>query len=273
MDRSPQPGRHGDAEGRESGIRDALDSLIHGPSLRPGRLDRDAPAAAPHVVPPADVARRGTGAGRPALPPSVADDLTGLYAGESWGAVVAAEDARWLRCRRPCQVIQLEIAGIASLADRMGEGFADRLLVTLAGILREETRASDLYARTGRWRLQGVLPEQEADRAAQIEGRLRGRFSNRLGPDLPLQLRIGIAGPSAAGGIPEAFGTAEREMRTATAPDAVGTPVGPGIGPAAGSGRAVDVRDGLLELGRLRNDGLVTDEEYQVKRSEILARL
>jgi hypothetical protein len=33
------------------------------------------------------------------------------------------------------------------------------------------------------------------------------------------------------------------------------------------------VRGGLVELGLLRQDGLITDEEYRLKRVEILARL
>ena len=42
---------------------------------------------------------------------------------------------------------------------------------------------------------------------------------------------------------------------------------------APNRGQSTDVHDGLVELGLLREDGLVTDEEYRQKRTEILGRL
>ena len=258
---NPPTGGHG------SDIRNVLDSLIHGAPVRAHRAD----GVEPRGASTAEAGRRGAGSGRTPLPPSIADELTGLYDGAAWAAVLAAEDARWMRFRRPCQVVQLEVAGIAGLAERLGEVFAQRLLTLLAEILRDETRGSDLYARSARWRLQGVLPEQEPDRAPLIEERIRDRFRTRLGPELPLGLLIGIAAPTSTGGIAEALDTAGRAMRAGDVPPRDHAPAVTGVAPAPG--RATDVRAGLVELGELHADGLITDDEYRAKRAEVLARL
>ena len=250
-----------------------MDSLIHGRDLAPiqgGRSTEEKPPGT-STVSAADIARRGAGSGRAALVPSIADELTGLYLREAWAGVLAAEDARWMRYRRPCQVIQLEVSGIAAVADRLGEAFAQRLLTLLAEILRDETRQGDLYARSDRWRIQGMMPEQEPDRGRDIEERIRDRFRSRLGPELPFGLLIGMASPTATGGISEALGTAERAMRPGDRPEEGAAPTGSGAVP--GSGRPAGVHDGLVELGSLRGDGLITEEEFRLKRAEILARL
>src|SRR5512146_472270 len=154
---------------QDRGIRDVLDSLIHGPATRSRQSDGDDQAD----TSAADIARRGVGSERTALPPDIADEATGLYDRPAWTAVLAAEDARWLRFQRPCEVVQLEIAGIGAIADRLGDAVAERLLVILATTLREDTRGSDLFARSEPWRLQGLLPEQVPDGASTIERRIR----------------------------------------------------------------------------------------------------
>jgi len=188
--------------------------------------------------------------------------------------VVASEDARWTRFHRPCQVVQVEVAGIAAVAERLGQAPAERLLSLLSDVLRDETRQSDLYARASRWRLQGILPEQELGGGPRYEERVRDGFRLRLGPDLPLGLLVGIATPTADGGLAEALGAAERTMRPGSPPGAEAGASAPAL-PArdAARGHATGVHDGLVELGLLREDGLITDEEYRSKRTEILGRL
>jgi GGDEF domain-containing protein len=226
----------------------------------------------------ADAARRGTGSQRLALAPSIADELTGLYDAAAWTSVLAAEGARWTRFHRPCQVIHVEVVGIAAVAERLGQAPAERLLALLSDVLRDETRQSDLYARSSRWRIQGVLPEQEPNGGPRYEERVRDGFRRRLGPDLPIGLLVGIATPAAGGGLPEALDAAERSMQPGSplavgvAP-AVSAPAAAVQAPAPNRGQSTDVHDGLIELGRLREDGLVTDEEYRLKRAEILGRL
>ena len=168
----------------------------------------------------------------------------------------------------------MEVAGIAAVAERLGQAPAERLLSLLSDVLRDETRQSDLYARASRWRLQGILPEQELGGGPRYEERVRDGFRLRLGPDLPLGLLVGIATPTADGGLAEALGAAERTMRPGSPPGAEAGASAPAL-PArdAARGHATGVHDGLVELGLLREDGLITDEEYRSKRTEILGRL
>ena len=251
---------------QDLGIRDVLDSLIHGPDVRSRRSEGD---AGPDTR-SADIARRGVGSERIALPADIADEATGLYDRPAWAAVVAAEDARWLRFQRPCEVIQLEIAGISAIADRLGAGVADSLIAILARTLREDTRGSDMYARADPWRVQGLLPEQEPDGGPIIEGRIREGFRRRLGPELPIGLLIGMAAPRDTGGIRQALVAAGGTML----PDAqVAAGHGPGPGPRTQAAPGSDVRSILMELEQLRGDGLISKDEYQRKRGEVLDRL
>jgi GGDEF domain-containing protein len=236
--------------------------------------------SAPDVVTSASdvaAARRGAGSQRNPLARSIADELTGLYEGTAWTSVLASEEARWTRFRRPCQVVQVEVAGIAAVAERLGQAPAERLLALLSDVLREETRQSDLYARSSRWRIQGVLPEQVPVGGPRYEERLRDEFRRRLGPDLPIGLLIGIAAPSADGGLSDALAAAEHTMRPGIPPVAsaasASVPARAGVVPAPDRAGAGEIHDVLIELGRLLDDALITDDEYRSKRTEILGRL
>ena len=266
MDRPIGPDEEVTRAGIEDpGMRDVLDSLIHGPATRSRRAEADEDS-----VTRADMARRGVGSERSALPADIADEVTGLYDRPAWTAVIAAEDARWLRFQRPCQVMQLEVAGIGAIATRLGDTVAERLMAILAATVREETRSSDLYARSDPWRVQGLLPEQEPGGAPIVEARIRDGFSRRLGPELPIGLLIGLAAPRAVGGVRQALVAAGGNMRPGEAV-AVDTTVR--SGPPDTASPVADVRAVLRELEQLRADGYISKDEYQRKRSEILDRL
>jgi hypothetical protein len=74
----------------------------------------------------------------------------------------------------------------ASVAARPGKAPAERLLVLLAVLLREESRECDLFGRSSSCRIQGLLPEQEPSGGARYADRIRSGFERRLGPGLPL---------------------------------------------------------------------------------------
>src|SRR5450759_2555138 len=165
----------------------ALDSLVHPPAAE-SRRGTEVPwdgavgtrPASARPVP--DATQRGMGSQRPMLPPGIVGALTGLYDQNAWSRVIASEIARWTRFRRPCQVVQVEVAGIASVAARLGKAPAERLLVLLAVLLREESRECDLFGRSSSCRIQGLLPEQEPSGGARYADRIRAGFERRLGP-------------------------------------------------------------------------------------------
>ena len=103
-----------------------------------------------------------------------------------------------------------------------------------------------------------------------IEGRIRDGFRRRLGPELPIGLLIGAAAPRATGGIRQALVAAGGSMRLAEDPIPP-APAPPDPQPPAAPGS--DVRAILLELERLRGDGLISKDEYQRKRAEVVDRI
>jgi GGDEF domain-containing protein len=302
------------------GLRDILDSLIHGPHgegsedagdastpqhevagtrTGAGAAGRSARTPEPAIMRAGGRAEvrtgeaagaasaRGRGAERPNLPTGVVDPLTGFYNAGAWSAIVTSEEARWARYRRPCHAVQVEVFGIAAMADRLGDVAAGRLLDLLVLVLRDETRTSDLYARTTDWRIAGLLPELDRAGAARFEARLREAFNRQLGGDLAIRLRIGMGLPTTGGTIADALLVAERAMwaNVPTAAPMGGVPGQPEPAPAelapapaqgaAGQGPTGPalIRDRLVELEQLLADGLISQAEHAQKRAEILARL
>ena len=214
---------------------------------------------------------RGSVSQQAALAPNVVGELTGLSHAAAWTSVLASEEARWTRYQRPCQVVQMEVAGIAAVAARLGEAPAETLVALLAAVLHEETRRSDLYGRASRWRIQGVLPEQEPGGGPRYAERVRDAFGRRLGPDLHLGLVIGMAVPTATSGFSEVVRAADRAMQQVGQLDRGAAPAV--LVPPPDHRGSSAVRDGLVELGLLLRDGLISDEEHRMKRAEILGRL
>jgi GGDEF domain-containing protein len=263
--------------GEDAHIWAALDSLVHPPADGPS--DQAAgPGDQPSVIrsastrPEPDATQRGLGSRRSPLPSAIVDGLTGLYDPTAWSRVIASESARLDRFRRPCQVAQIEVAGIASVAARLGGAPAEHLLVLLAALLREETRESDLYGRGSSWRIQGILPEQEPSGGSSYADRIRTGFERRVGPGLPLGLIIGTAAPVPDGGLTRAFLVAEQAMhrdRRPTAAPQTALPTSQSKEPV----EKADIHAGLVALRRLHEDGLISDEELSAKRLELLGRL
>jgi hypothetical protein len=308
----------------------------------------DRPSFIPDARPP-----RGTAATSSGPPSAAVDESTGLYRPEVWRAIVAREDARWARYREPCVAVQLEIGAIDAVERRLGPVAAERLASVLAEVLHEETRASDLLARTSGWRIQGLLPEMRSDGVAAYEGRVRDGFGARIGR-LPFGLLIGTAAPDGERGLRAALDEAGRSMRgtaravgrrepssehslvssVAPASSAAPWPAGPPVGATASAmaparpvapspepraepraepsspqartetlpprsprqealpppprpepptspqapappppRRPGELRDAFISLEELYAYGLVTDDEYRMKRLELLGRL
>jgi GGDEF domain-containing protein len=263
--------------GDDARIWAALDSLVHPPAAAPADGteiygDELARMRSASSHPVSDATQRGVGSQRALLPPGLVDALTGLYDPAAWSRVMASESARWTRFRRPCQVVQVEVVGIASIASRLGRTSAEHLLLLLTTLLREESREFDLYGRSSSWRIQGILPEQESSGGACYSDRIRTGFGRRVGPGLPLGLIIGTAAPTPDGSLSAAFLAAEQAMHRDRRPRAAAVPGLPVPDPGRRA-ESVDIHASLLALRRLREDGLISEDELLAKRSEMLGRL
>jgi len=193
--------------------------------------------------------------------------VKGIPAAESWAGVALGD--RRLLPSRPLPDGDLLVTFSAG-------GSAGQLAVANRRGLLAQTARPDHYVTLARWI--GFLGAAAAEARWLAAG--TAAYAAELGLGAPVQPSgRAAAGGASAGGAPDG---AEAVARAADLAEAVGgaaeaapailspitTPVPPAV-PAPATG----VRAALEELEGLRAAGLVTTEEYEAKRREILARL
>ena len=101
------------------------------------------------------------------------DALTGLLSPSRWGRVVADEDARVRRYRRPATIVMIELDGLDRLTARLGDAAGDRLVPAVADTVRRLAREADFVARVGDGRFAVLLPETDEIQAINYVERVR----------------------------------------------------------------------------------------------------
>ena len=101
------------------------------------------------------------------------DTLTGLLSASRWGRVVADEDARVRRYRRPATIVMIELDGLERLTARLGDAAGDRLVPAVADTVRRLAREADFVARVGDGRFAVLLPETDEVQAINYVERVR----------------------------------------------------------------------------------------------------
>jgi diguanylate cyclase (GGDEF)-like protein len=101
------------------------------------------------------------------------DPLTGL----SNRRALSRQAVQWLadaiRHHRPLSMLVLDVDDFKSINDTFGHPEGDRLLISIADILRANTRASDLCVRMGGDEFAVVLPGADLDHAMRCAERIR----------------------------------------------------------------------------------------------------
>jgi hypothetical protein len=177
----------------------------------------------------------------------------GSQAMDEWRRALERERARVARYGRVATIMKVELdlessSSGANVEVAKAEG-------VLQGLVSTDSRASDFVARTAPGSFHLILPETPEVRAAGFAERIRTRYREAVpaGPEL----LIGWTTTESPDGRAS---TAEPESRD--------TEPAPGRPPAD-----VAIEASLTTLERIRSLGLVGEEEYRSKRSEILARL
>jgi diguanylate cyclase (GGDEF)-like protein len=97
----------------------------------------------------------------------------------------------------PLTLAMVDVDHFKAINDRFGHAVGDRVLVTLAQLLRENTRGSDLVARIGGEEFVIALPEAPPARAHEVCERLRARVAahawGQLAEGLQVTLSLGLA--------------------------------------------------------------------------------
>jgi diguanylate cyclase (GGDEF)-like protein len=97
----------------------------------------------------------------------------------------------------PLALVMADLDHFKQVNDRYGHAVGDAVLVTLAKLLRDNTREQDMIIRVGGEEFLLVLPEADATRALEICERLRQRVAAHgwelVAPGLQISLSIGLA--------------------------------------------------------------------------------
>ncbi|HEY8870737.1 MAG TPA: hypothetical protein VIM30_15300 [Candidatus Limnocylindrales bacterium] len=172
---------------------------------------------------------------------------------DEWRRALQRERARVARYGRVATIMKVELDLESSSSASNGE--VAKAEGVLQGLVSTDSRASDFVARTAPGSFHLILPETPEIRAAGFADRIRTRYREAV-----------PAGPELLIG-----------WTTAESPDGRASSAGPAAGdaePAPGRLPAdAAIEASLTTLERIRSLGLVGEEEYRSKRSEILARL
>jgi len=126
------------------------------------------------------------------------DALTGLLGPQAWGRIVADEDARVRRYRRPATIVMVDLDGLDRLIERLGDAAAERLIPAVADTIRRHAREADFVARLDTGRFAILLPETDEVRAINYVERVR-RACDLWLESGAVALRLAIGWASASG--------------------------------------------------------------------------
>jgi diguanylate cyclase (GGDEF)-like protein len=195
------------------------------------------PAGAGGVGAMGGAAAGGRGLATVSAPPAEAnaDALTGLLTHAAWTRILADEQARIRRYRRPATIVMVELQGLDRLVELMGPASVDRIVPAVADTLRRDAREADHVARLGSGRFAILLPETDEILAINYVERVRRACDLWLESGaVALRMAMGWASSAADGSLADAEGLATDrmfiELRRA---ERTSTPSGPGDPPGA----------------------------------------
>lgn len=128
---------------------------------------------------------------------AIRDELTGLFNRRHIMELLAQQRALAESGRYRFTVCFVDLDHFKRINDRFGHGSGDRVLQRFAQIARETLREADYIGRLGGEEFVLVLPQSDAQGAAQVAERLRAALAaedfSRLDPALSASVSIGIA--------------------------------------------------------------------------------
>jgi diguanylate cyclase (GGDEF)-like protein len=141
------------------------------------------------------------------------DDATGLDSRSAWDRVLAEENARYVRYRRPVGVVVAELDGLARFDGQFGSDASRRILAAVGGAMRRSARRTDRVAHVGAGRFLVLMPETDEIQAINYVERVRSECERWLvAGAVAMHLSMGWASPSAVGELDTALRTAEERM-------------------------------------------------------------
>lgn len=125
------------------------------------------------------------------------DDLTGLKNRRAFENEFSIEVKKAIRYKRPFAVMMLDADDLKLANDQYGHGVGDKLIKSLAQVLQDSVRETDILARYGGDEFVVMLPETNDETAIEIAERIREAVENTSfstdGNRVSSTLSIGIA--------------------------------------------------------------------------------
>jgi two-component system cell cycle response regulator len=124
---------------------------------------------------------------------SISDGLTGLFNHRHLHELLHEEFERSARTGEPISVVMFDLDRFKQVNDTWGHQAGDRVLQTLADILRETAREIDRLGRYGGEEFLAILPDTDPDAGITFAERVRATVDTRdfeIGEDEPLSMSI-----------------------------------------------------------------------------------
>ena len=121
------------------------------------------------------------------------DILTGLYRREFLEELVQQEFYRSKRYGYHFSILMIDIDNFKQINDKYGHLFGDKVLRTVAGIIRKNLRKSDIAVRYGGEEFLVVLPHTDLRRAAVVAERIRKAIEETKIDKVQVTVSIGVA--------------------------------------------------------------------------------
>ena len=125
------------------------------------------------------------------------DGMTGLNNRRNFLLLAETEWSRFTRYGRPMALLMIDIDKFKSVNDTYGHDAGDEVIKTVAAILQDRKRASDIVGRLGGEEFCLVLPEATLDSAVAAGERLRQLVENHViaiaGRRIPITISVGAS--------------------------------------------------------------------------------
>lgn len=106
------------------------------------------------------------------------DELTGLKNRRAFNAALEAEIKKAARYDRQFSLLMLDADDLKPVNDRFGHGVGDKLIISIAQVIQESLRETDVLARYGGDEFVVILTETPKDRAIDVAERIRTSVEN-----------------------------------------------------------------------------------------------